>query len=150
MRNQYNWEAIICARKSKKLTKAEMARQLKLPYSTYDSYEKGLRTPSSDVMFKIMNVFPEIELADFYKVGSVENKLISFLFNRAKEGEPILILFEKLNQLGKEEAFKRISELTRLPEYSVCSVLDTKPEPGIKAVENVKKGDEFTIQKDEK
>ena len=39
------------------LNKAEAARMLGVPYSTYDGYEKGYRTPDIDVLHKISDVF---------------------------------------------------------------------------------------------
>ena len=44
-------------RENRGITMAEAARLLKMPYTTYVNYEKGLREPTSEVL---------IQLADFY------------------------------------------------------------------------------------
>ena len=53
--NHYDLSAIKAARKEKGLSKAEIARRLSMPYSTYDGYEKGTRIPDISTFLLICN-----------------------------------------------------------------------------------------------
>ncbi len=44
-------------REQKKLSMAETARMLRIPYTTYINYEKGEREPNSEMLVKIANFF---------------------------------------------------------------------------------------------
>ena len=44
------------ARKAKGISKAEVARRLEIPYTTYDSYERGDRNPNFGTYIKIIQI----------------------------------------------------------------------------------------------
>ena len=44
-------------REKKNKTMSQVARELKMPYTTYVNYEKGVREPNSEVLIQIANYF---------------------------------------------------------------------------------------------
>lgn len=50
-------ERLKALRNGRGLNKAEMARQLKLPYTTYNNYETGAREPASDFLLLVSKEF---------------------------------------------------------------------------------------------
>lgn len=65
-------------RENKKCSKAEMARLLKIPYTTYNNYETGTREPKIETIIKIANIlgvhlrdildYEPIPAEEFYEV----------------------------------------------------------------------------------
>ena len=75
MENSALKDRIALARKQASLSKAEVARRLGIPYSTYDSYERGHREPRLNVLQRIADVLG----ADgyFLATGDVGDSLTS-------------------------------------------------------------------------
>ena len=77
-------------RKSKGINMKEAARLLKMPYTTYVNYEKGLREPTSEVL---------IQLADFY------NSSVDYIVGRSD-----------LNVPGDDRSYKTPENIYPIPE----------------------------------
>lgn len=121
-----------------KLTQKEFAEKTGLSIATIQGYEQGKYEPKITTMFKIIASFgSEIEecrypfadhdlsmeiayltgaFAAYQRDASAHKSQTSSQLNN-----PVKILlnhYEQLNDSGKAEAVKRISELTRLEEYA--------------------------------
>ena len=77
-------------RKSKGINMKEAARLLKMPYTTYVNYEKGLREPTSEVL---------IQLADFY------NSSVDYIVGRSD-----------LNIPGDDRSYRTPANIYPIPE----------------------------------
>ena len=77
-------------RKSKGINMKEAARLLKMPYTTYVNYEKGLREPTSEVL---------IQLADFY------NSSVDYIVGRSD-----------LNIPGDDRSYRPPANIYPIPE----------------------------------
>ena len=109
-------------RKEKGITQDEMSKDLGVSKSTVAMWETGKRMPSPELYEQI---------ADYFNVD------IDYLYGRtefrqrvhydpdgnpqrtlSQEEEGLIGDFQKLNPRGKAEARKRVSELTKLEEYT--------------------------------
>lgn len=112
-------------RESKGINMKEAARLLKMPYTTYVNYEKGLREPTSEIL---------IQIADFY------GTTIDYLVGRDAASQPAMQPSKTLHPTA-------IPNITSLPEMRKIPLLGTIAcgEP-ILAVENIE--DYVSIPKD--
>lgn len=133
---------------SKGWSQKQFAQKLGIPVSSYSNYENANRTPKMELILKIADVLdvPISELlsepvvrqtftTDYVKVdGSYIPVEQSFknerpfldlqLFSDAQSEDQTKIfnlieIFNQLNNDGKEEAIKRLKELTELKKYQI-------------------------------
>lgn len=71
-------ENIKAARENAGLKKSEVARRIGVPYSTYDGYEIGRRTPKYDMIIKIAKALG-VETYDLMGIGSEKDAVTDFL-----------------------------------------------------------------------
>lgn len=121
-----------------------MSEKTGIPYSTYSNYENGNRIPNMEQLQKILDVLGLSidELLLFSFVENIENihEISETLSNvRLASATPkteriidcipddrcmnLINNYSKLNNSGRDEANKRIEELTELKKY-------TEPEKG--------------------
>ncbi len=101
------------------LTLKDIAEDIGVAISTIQRYENGLikeiKLPVIQAIANSLNVNPN------WLIGKENNKYIddNQITNDEKD---LLIKFNKLNNLGKNEAKKRIDELTQIEKYTIDNV----------------------------
>lgn len=172
MDNKQIGDRIKNRRKDLKFTLQEIADVVGVASSTIQRYESGrisqLKLPVLESIAKAINVNPVwlvkedapmetgISDSDFIKnyKSEIEKRTVhttinlkDFKFLFTKEDE-LLDNFKKLNTVGKDEAIKRIKELTFINDYTMDDTivveLPAKKKEDKKIVELPKKDDEFT------
>ena len=139
------------ARLTAGLSKAEVARRLKMGYTTYDGYETGRRTPKPDSLPEIANVLGvDVNVLLYGKVAADGIKMSNDaeyipnedLVTRMKENEVIggmrIILsdaFDKLNTLGKVLLYKDAKKYLGIPELVMDAEESAKAEIARRACE---------------
>lgn len=95
----------LCSTKSTNM--ASLERELNLSKGSISKWVKS--SPNSDGLQKVADYF---HVSVDYLLGREEHKLA------LSENERFLLAtYSKLNNLGKHEAIKRVSELTEIPKY---------------------------------
>lgn len=134
-------EKIKKARKASNLTQTELAKRLGVSQQMIAAYENGKRNPKAETLLTIATalnvpVFDLIEpILDPSLLDFTIEDFFSGKFPTSRYQTPIQInddikesldsvltesvkkLLDKLNDLGKEEALKRVQELTEIPKY---------------------------------
>lgn len=121
---------IKAAREKAGLKKSEVSKMLEMPYTTYDSYERGKSNPSFETMGKIAKILK-------IPVGSLTGD--EWDASLADDEVELIADYNKLTPEGKEVARERVRELTEIPRYY-------NPDHGVKII----KGDERQDDTDEK
>ena len=109
-------------RKERGLSQKQTGRELGMPQQTYHSYEAGPSVVTLPIAQKMASFFG---VSTDYLAGLSDERnpqnvelLCEKLGTAAKE---ILLLLDRLNDTGKFEALKRLSELTLIPVYTESS-----------------------------
>lgn len=130
-------ENIKCAREYAGLRKSQVAKALELPYTTYDSYERGKSEPSAATLRKIATLFhvsmefltetkPPHQVNPNEALEEKESRLelspdtlVKLLTPDEKDKlERINNAFYKLNTAGKDKAVERVEELAEIPRFT--------------------------------
>lgn len=96
-------------RKEKGLSQKEIGEQLKVGGATVSSWEKGNTQINIEMLYKFCKIVNK-SITEIMEIE--ENKELS-----QKENE-LIKDYRKINKKGKQEAEKRIKELTYIPEYT--------------------------------
>ena len=145
-------------RKKAHLTQKDLAHKAGLATITIQQYERGVREPRLETLFKIakvLNVLPTLLIENMSEELAlyIENhphtydKDITFsdegnennndpIFEQAKER--ICDLLKLLNDEGKDTAVERIEELTEIPKFQ-CKGTESNTYPATES-------DKFTMQ----
>lgn len=127
-------ERIRFFRKEQGLTQDDLARKMGIKRGTLAQYESDRRNPKLETLEKIsgalgveigklcglsslddiLKVADPDAKEDLYKIAGVAAQNINIQGQR----EELESAFDKLNNIGREEAVKRVQELTRLSRYS--------------------------------
>lgn len=104
-------------RKSKGMTRMEMAKKLGMPYTTYRNYEEG-REPKMAIIHKIADVLdvPLGDLLTHVKVDQKEKEDLAKILRSPTENN-LLEHYQKLNTQGKRKVVDYAEDLTKIPEY---------------------------------
>lgn len=106
-------EKILFLMETHKLTAKQLTDTLQLPNSAITEWKKGKSKPSTEAIIKIADYF---NVSADYLLGrdniqeNIESNQIELMEN-----------YEKLNEKGKEEALKRVHELTYISQYTDTS-----------------------------
>lgn len=108
----------------KGISQRDMARMLNLSYSTYSNYENNHREPSMEIIEKAAEILgvtiPELTNTVFSEKYSIPAEG-SAKYDFSPDTDKLIIdtirNMEQLNDLGKEEAAKRVYELTLIDKY---------------------------------
>lgn len=112
-------------RNSKKLNQEKMAKEIGVSKSTIAMWETGKRLPSPEVFEQIADYF-NVDI-DFLYGRTKRRRKIYFdeygeefvhLDSTSAEQQEILDYYTKLNTFGKQEAVKRVEELTHFQKYT--------------------------------
>lgn len=127
-------ERIRFFRKKQGLTQDDLAHKMGIKRGTLAQYESDRRNPKLETLEKISGALgveigklcglsslddilkvadPDVK-EDLYKIAGIAAQNINIQGQR----EELESAFDKLNNIGREEAVKRVQELTRLSKYS--------------------------------
>ncbi len=114
-------DIIVDLRNEKNLNQIQLADKLDVSPITVAMWETGKRQPSTN-MYKKLSSFFDIDIDFLYGRTKCEKNIFNDdtnIYHSAndKHTEMILHYFNSLNELGKNEAIKRIEELTYIPKY---------------------------------
>ncbi len=100
---------------SLKFSQTELADMVKISKQTLYKYENGIITniPSD----KLENIAKKLEVSPTYLMGW-DNADDDERFALTSDADDILFALEKLNELGRKEAIKRVEELTYINKYT--------------------------------
>lgn len=93
-------------RKSNGLTLKDVANRIGVSSMTLSRYESNSRKVKINTLQKILKIYG-VDYEDFIKSIKMNNI----------DNLPILNYFDMLNPKGKDEAIKRVKELTYIPEF---------------------------------
>lgn len=107
-------EELVKGREKQGKKKSEIARLFCIPYTTYDSYEKGTRTPPPDLILSFVHYY-DIDIENcYFKNG----EKVSLVLQRIEERLNALInSICLLNFKGMERAQLFIDDLAEVPKY---------------------------------
>lgn len=110
---------IFNARKNLKMSRADLGKKVNLHESTIKRYEDG-HIKSLDIE-KLKEFANALDISPVYLMGweDVNNKNVN-IKNKdtiSIKERKLLNSFNNLNETGKDEAIKRVSELTLIPSY---------------------------------
>lgn len=108
-------EKIKSARKAKKLTQRQFAELIGAKHNSISNWENNQNKPDPDTIERICGV---LEITPSYLLGIGEEQTIS------KTEKVLLDSYNKLNDIGKKEAIKRVAELAEIPKYCKDSYLE--------------------------
>nr|WP_302597063.1 helix-turn-helix transcriptional regulator [uncultured Cellulosilyticum sp.] len=98
------------ARKDKKLTQRQFAELIGAKHNSVSNWENNQNKPDPDTIEKICGV---LEISPSYLLG-----LESSQPTISEKEKTLLTNYNKLNDVGKDEAIKRVAELTQIPKYT--------------------------------
>ena len=112
-------------RTEKKLSQSTLGSKLGISQQQIAQYELGTRTPKIDTLAKIANALDiDIDnLRDIETLHPMDYTEAIFSYEHIRY-DRIKTLYDKLNDLGKEEAIKRLDELTQIEKYKSSSPLE--------------------------
>lgn len=97
-------------------TQKQLSEYLGLTPKMISFYEKEERFPPHDIILKLADYF---DVTTDYLLGRSEKKQYRISNStKNKDVEYIETIYDKLNDIGKKEAIKRISELTEINKYN--------------------------------
>lgn len=122
----------------------EFTIKIGMPYSTMDTILK--RGVDKANILNILKICNELNIsADKLANGIIENKNLTNS-NLSEKETTLLSNFNKLNAIGKDEANKRVKELTQIPTYKeneLCAtIVDEKNTPYLVACHDDNLSDE--------
>lgn len=101
------------ARKRAGLTQKQLAEKMGVTISFVSQYENGYRTPKPETLEKFSSALGTVIF------NSEENNIYQNPSKNIPEHEELALIdnFRKLNATGKQEALKRVQELTEIERY---------------------------------
>ena len=115
-----NFKNIFLAlRTSKGFSQEQISKELKVSKSTIAMWETGKRLPSPEVFELIADYF-NVDIDFLYGRTNIKRKILFDEFGDefVRTDSKILRHYDKLNNVGKKEATKRVEELTHIPIYT--------------------------------
>lgn len=111
-------ERIRTFRLKKNLSQSALGSKLGISQQQIAQYERGTRFPKFDTLAKIANAL-DTDINEFLDLGALHPMdYTEAVFNYEHiRYDKIKSLYDQLNDLGKEEAIKRVEELTLLDKY---------------------------------
>ena len=103
-------------RKEKKLNQSDLAAYFGIGRTAVTSWENGSTIPNIEVLDKLADIF-DISTDDL-----LGRKPAIDRYKRNADTLRLLECYEKLNDIGKREAIKRVAELNMIPQYSAVEM----------------------------
>lgn len=104
-------------RKSKKLKQADLAAHFGVGRTTVTSWENGATVPNIDILDGLATLL-EVSADELLGRPPTIDK-----FKRNDDNVRLLTQYSKLNDFGKKEAIKRVSELCMIPQYTSANTM---------------------------
>lgn len=104
-------------RKRKGINQAELAKLLGVGRTTITKWETGDNIPNIDVLDMLASAL-EVSADELLGRESVIDK-----FKRNDDNVRLLAQYSKLNDFGKREAVKRVTELCMIPQYTAANTM---------------------------
>lgn len=104
-------------RKSKKINMTEFASIFGVDRTTVGKWEKGINYPTVEMLDRLATYF-EVSTDELLGRAPTIDK-----FKRDEQNVRLLASYSKLNDFGKKEAVKRVSELCMIPQYTVANTM---------------------------
>lgn len=109
-------------RAQQRLTQEELSNKTSIPLETLKSYENDSVFPTDNHFCRLcenLYVFPDElkEVPGFKHYLTKDGVSVTAVVNNTPPPEELLKHYSQLNDKGKEEAVKRVSELTQIPKY---------------------------------
>lgn len=106
-------------RTNKGFSQEQISKELKVSKSTVAMWETGKRLPSPEVFELIADYF-NVDIDFLYGRTNIKRKVLFDEFGDefVRTDSKILQHYNKLNNVGKKEATKRVEELTHIPIYT--------------------------------
>lgn len=108
-------------RKRKGMSQAQLSEALGVGRTTLTKWETGENIPSIEVLDKLASIL-NISTDDLLGREPIIDK-----FKRDEQNVRLLSYYSKLNDFGKREAVKRVSELCLIPQYTVKEAVNNMP-----------------------
>lgn len=105
-------DKLVTLRESKNLNRTEFAAIFGIDRTTVGKWEKGANYPTVEMLDKLASFFG-ISVDELLGRPPTIDK-----FKRSEDNVRLLAQYSKLNDLGKREAVKRVSELCMIPQYT--------------------------------
>ena len=131
-----NAEKIKHLRKEFKFSQKELANMVGVSQAAVYYWEKNERKPKVEQIIRLAEIFGvSLDYFDCYTITVHNEKTDSYtetyvmdcdLSKLDTDSQTILFDFNLLNELGKDEAKKRVAELTEIPRYTEGSLLKKK------------------------
>lgn len=103
-------------RKQKGLNQSELAAYFGIGRTAVTSWENGSTIPNIEVLDKLANIFDVSTDSLLGRPPAIDR------YKRNGDTLRLLECYEKLNEIGKREAVKRVAELNMIPQYSVADM----------------------------
>ena len=104
-------------RKGKNLKQADMAAHFGVGRTTVTSWENGTTIPNIDILDRLATLL-DVSADELLGRESVIDK-----FKRNDDNVRLLAQYSKLNDFGKREAVKRVTELCMIPQYTAANTM---------------------------
>ena len=108
-------------RKSKNLKQADLAAYFGVGRTTVTSWENGATIPNIDILDKLATLL-DVSADELLGRPQAIDK-----FKRNDDNVKLLAQYSKLNDIGKKEAVKRVSELCMIPKYTAKEAVNNMP-----------------------
>ena len=105
-------ERLKSLRKIKNISQKEFAQHMNVAQNTVSRWESGDRLMDTETLLRAANFF---NVSTDYLLNRNENNIMKNV--KDSQAEKLLKDFFSLNDFGKVEAMKRVSELSELPKY---------------------------------
>lgn len=112
------YEVVKELRIKKGLSQKAIAVKVGLSQQAFALIEKGKRKMDTSLFFEILTAF-DISKRDYEDAifSILQDKCKDFLYNLNQNEHALLYHFYDLNEIGQDEAIKRVQELTEIPKY---------------------------------
>lgn len=104
-------------RKKKGINQAELASRLGVGRTTITKWETGDNIPNIDVLYMLASVL-EVSADELLGRTPAIDK-----YKRDDQNVRLLSYYSKLNDFGKKEAVKRVTELCMIPQYTAANTM---------------------------
>lgn len=138
------------ARKAKGMTQRQLADEIHAKHNSVSNWENNQNKPDPDTIELICGV---LNVSPSWLMGYAEERTKRLIAYAAKitGDKKLMEYYNNLNEAGKEEAIKRVKELTFLPDYRIQAELtdiaahakENQTEDGLKHDIDIITGDDF-------
>lgn len=109
-------ERLVTLRESKNINRTEFASIFGIDRTTVGKWEKGANFPTVEMLDRLATYF-EISVDDLLgREPQIER------YRRDEQNVRLLAQYSKLNDFGKREAVKRVTELCMVPQYTAVDM----------------------------